>query len=155
MTLFGLFFVLFIEGFIKPQAMKRKLIALTVFLAVGIVFGSYSLHAQASDWSVPDKYHNMKNPVPADKASIALGKELWNLHCKSCHGKEGLGDGPKAAQLDTPAGDFSTDAFHNQTDGDIFYKSWIGRDEMPNYEKKIPDKEDVWAIVNFIRTLAE
>ena len=71
MTLFGLFFVLFIEGFIKPQAMKRKSIALTVFLAVGIVFGSYSLHAQASDWSVPDKYHNMKNPVPADKASIA------------------------------------------------------------------------------------
>jgi hypothetical protein len=31
--------------------------------------------------------------------------------------------------------------------------SFIGRDEMPNFEKKIPDVADRWAVIGFIRTL--
>ncbi len=133
--------------------MRSKLIALFVFFAAGLIFCSVSLQAQASDWKVPAEYEKMKNPVKADKESIAIGKMLWSKHCKSCHGKDGLGDGPKAAQLDTPAGDFSSEAFQKQSDGAIFYKSWIGRGEMPNYEKKIPSKEDVWHLVNYMRTM--
>lgn len=134
--------------------MKSRFIAFFVVFALGI-FYAHSIQAQAKAWAVPDKYNKMENPVKADKESIAQGKALWNLHCKSCHGKDGLGDGPKAANLDTPAGDFSSKAFQKQTDGALFYKSWIGRDEMPNYEKKIPEKEDVWHLVNFMRTLGE
>ena len=105
-------------------------------------------------WPVPDKYESMTNPVSADdKEAASVGKSLYNQHCKSCHGKEGLGDGPKAAQLDTDAGDFTDPDFQAQSDGAIFYKSWIGRDEMPNFEKKIPDDEDMWSVVNYIRTL--
>jgi hypothetical protein len=40
-----------------------------------------------------------------------------------------------------------------QTDGEIYYKSFIGRDEMPNFEKKIPSESDRWMIVNYIRTM--
>ena len=78
---------------------------------------------------------------------------LYNKHCKSCHGSLGLGDGPKAKQLETHCGDFSTDEFQSQTDGELYYKSFIGRDEMPNFEKKITDEEDRWSVINFLRTL--
>lgn len=126
-----------------------KFVVLTIMTISLFAFVEF----QPNPWEVPDKYENMKNPVASDGESISIGKSLYNQHCKSCHGKEGLGDGPKAAQLDTPAGDFSAPEFHAQSDGALFYKSWIGRDEMPNFEKKIPDQEDVWHLVNFMRTL--
>ena len=107
---------------------------------------------QNAPWTVPDNYKNMKNPVKFDKAAAAT---LWSTHCKSCHGKEGLGDGTKAAQLKTKTGDFSTAAFQKQTDGSLFYKTMEGRDEMPSYKKKIPDQDEIWQLVHYMRTLAE
>ncbi|CAN5141328.1 hypothetical protein BH09BAC2_BH09BAC2_16270 [soil metagenome] len=103
-------------------------------------------------WKVPDAAKNKKNPA-CNAESIAAGKTLWNTHCKSCHGTKGLGDGSKAAQLKTEPGDFSTAAFHAQTDGELFYKISAGRDDMPSFKKKIPDAEDIWSVVNYVRTL--
>ncbi|MBT8191567.1 MAG: cytochrome c [Bacteroidia bacterium] len=107
---------------------------------------------QSEPWEVPAKYENMENPEEASSESLKIGKSLWKKHCSSCHGKEGLGDGHKAEQLDTPAGDFTTEEFQAQSDGAIFYKSKFGRDEMPSYEKKIPYDEDMWHLVNYMRT---
>jgi mono/diheme cytochrome c family protein len=104
-------------------------------------------------WPVPDKYNKMANPVASDAASVANGKALYVQHCQSCHGKKGKGDGPKADQLDTESGDFTTAAFQKQTDGALFYKTFEGRKDMPSYKKKIPDANDIWAIVNYMRTL--
>lgn len=104
-------------------------------------------------WPVPDNYKTMKNPVTCDAESIAAGKALWSQHCKSCHGAKGLGDGPKAATLKTESGDLTSADFHTQTDGAIFYKTSTGRDDMPSFGKKIPEKEDIWSLVNYIRTL--
>ena len=104
-------------------------------------------------WPVPDKYKNMPNPVKSDVTSIATGKELYTQHCKSCHGTKGKGDGPKAAQLDTESGDFTKSTFQSQTDGAIFYKTTEGRKDMPSFKKKIADQNDVWAVVNYLRTL--
>lgn len=103
-------------------------------------------------WPVPDKYKNMTNPVKSDATSLATGKELYIQHCKSCHGTKGKGDGPKAAQLDTECGDFTKPAFQSQTDGTLFYKTYEGRKDMPSYKKKIPEANDIWALVNYIRT---
>ncbi|MCF8247324.1 MAG: c-type cytochrome [Saprospiraceae bacterium] len=107
---------------------------------------------QPSKWPVPESANNKSNPVKADNASLKAGKTLYNKHCASCHGKSGLGDGTKAAQLDTPSGDFSSAGFQNQTDGSLFYKTVQGRDDMPGYKKKIPDEEDIWNLVNYMRT---
>lgn len=108
---------------------------------------------QNKPWPVPDNNKKMKNPVACDPASIAEGKALYNTHCKSCHGTKGLGDGPKAAQLKTEAGNFSKADFQSQTDGTLFYKTTEGRDDMPNFKKKIPDADERWSLVNFMRTL--
>jgi mono/diheme cytochrome c family protein len=105
---------------------------------------------------VPAEYEKMANPTdPDDDESIEIGEELYMKHCKSCHGKEGLGDGPKAAEQKGDLGDFSSAEFQGQSDGALFYKSKVGRDDMPDFSKKIPNDEDIWFIVDFMRTLGE
>ncbi|WP_456376888.1 c-type cytochrome [Lutibacter sp.] len=106
------------------------------------------------EWKVPAKYETMKNPVDTN-TDIATGKSLYNKHCKSCHGVEGYGDGPKAEDLDGELGDFSSEEFQAQSDGALFYKTTIGRDDMPEFTKKLPEDKDRWLIVNYMRTLAE
>lgn len=103
-------------------------------------------------WEIPEKYQKMTNPYADDASLNKIGKMLYSKHCKSCHGNKGLGDGPKAKNQETFPGDFSSDEFHNMSDGEMYYKSIIGRDEMPNYEDKIPEEEDRWAVINYMRS---
>ena len=109
---------------------------------------------EQEEWEVPEKYKNMENEY-AGEDEDGIGEELYAQHCKSCHGKEGYGDGTKAKELETEMRDLSLEEVQGQTDGELFYKSIIGRDEMPNFEKKIRDDEDRWMVVNYLRTLAE
>ena len=132
--------------------MKIKYFSLLLIGFSVILLAAFTAADQTKEWKVPAKYADMENPETSDKASLKIGKRLFKKHCASCHGKEGLGDGSKAANLDTPAGDFTTEAFSAQSDGSLFYKTKIGRDEMPNYEKKIPYDEDIWHVVNYMRT---
>jgi len=121
-----------------------------IFMAANV---SYAQKA-GGPWTIPAKYKSMKSTIKAGDPSInSTGKELYNKHCKSCHGAKGLGDGPKAANLKTSTGDFSSKKFQDQADGDIYYQSFVGRDEMPNFEKKILDESDRWAVVYFMRTM--
>jgi mono/diheme cytochrome c family protein len=136
--------------------MKKKIISLVFITASVCIFNmisGFKPFDEKKPWPVPDNYKNMKNPVASNAESIADGKTLYSTHCKSCHGAKGLGDGSKAATLKTEPGDFSSADFHAQTDGAIFYKTSEGRDDMPSFKKKIADKDDIWSIVNYVRTL--
>jgi len=106
------------------------------------------------EWVVPEKYQNMANPTDAEE-DLNIGKSLYSKHCQSCHGKEGYGDGKKANEVEGDLGDFSSEEFQAQSDGALFYKTTFGRDDMPEYTKKMPDDEDRWLVVNYMRTLAE
>jgi mono/diheme cytochrome c family protein len=130
----------------------KKYFSLMIPFAI-LVLMAFKNSPQRDPWPVPDKYKTMANPVKSDAASIAEGKALYGQHCQSCHGKKGKGDGPKAAQLDTECGDFTAADFQKQTDGAIFYKTYEGRKDMPSYKKKIADQEDIWKVVNYMRTL--
>ena len=132
--------------------MKNKILLGLAFIIGTMILYAFVGDSQGKPWPVPEKYQNMKNPVASDKESLSVGKSLYTKHCKSCHGSEGLGDGPKAAQLDTPSGDFTSKEFTSQTDGALFYKTSEGRDDMPSFKKKIPDEEDIWSVINYIRT---
>ena len=124
-------------------------------MIIGVLsFALYSFTSLDQDeWKVPAKYESMKNPTNP-KTDLDIGKSLYSKHCKSCHGKEGLGDGTKADEVEGDLGDFSSAKFQKQSDGAIFYKSYIGRKDMPNYEKKMSE-EDAWLVVNFIRTMGK
>ena len=112
------------------------------------------VEVKTNSWVVPSKYLSMKNPTDP-KVDLSIGKNLYSKHCKSCHGAEGYGDGSKADEMNGDLGDFSSRKFQAQTDGALFYKTTFGRDDMPEYTKKMPDDEDRWLIVNYMRTLAE
>ncbi|BAX82171.1 c-type cytochrome [Labilibaculum antarcticum] len=129
--------------------------SIKVFIVIAIAVVGFAFTAQqkkAEAWDVPAEYKSMENPLANDEASVNSGKMVYMKHCRSCHGNAGLGDGPKAARLNTFPGDFSGAEFQAQTDGEIMYKSIFGRDDMPNYESKIPSKKDRWAVVNYMRT---
>ena len=127
----------------------------TLFFIGILSFALYSFTTIVQDkWVVPEKYVKMKNPTDPS-VDLAIGKSVYSKHCKSCHGAEGYGDGTKADEVDGDLGDFSSAEYQAQTDGELFYKTSFGRDDMPDYTKKMPDDEDRWLIVNYMRTLAE
>ena len=132
--------------------MKSRILQIVAVVTVAIVCASFTL-LQTKPWAVPDKAAKTANAVKTSAASAAEGKALWTQHCSSCHGKTGLGDGSKAAQLKTTPPDFTKASFQSQSDGSLFYKVSEGRDDMPSFKKKIPETEDIWNLVNFMRTL--
>lgn len=132
--------------------MKEKLTMLASVAMTCVFSFAFTLIQQPKPWPVPDKNAKTPNPVKSDAESISAGKALWNLHCSSCHGKKGLGDGSKAAQLKTTPQDMTLASFQSQSDGSLFYKISEGRDDMPSFKKKIPEAEDIWNLVNFVRT---
>jgi mono/diheme cytochrome c family protein len=134
----------------KKLACLVAVVCTVFFLAANVA----TAQKPGAPWVFPPKHKTMKSTLKAGDASInTTGKELYNKHCKSCHGAKGLGDGPKAANLKTNTGDFSTAKFQARPDGELYFMSIIGRDEMPNYEKKIPDEADRWAVIGYIRTM--
>lgn len=124
-------------------------------IGMGIFIAAFSFTALQEPWPVPDKYNKMANPLKGDASTLSTGKEIWAKHCQSCHGKSGKGDGSKAAQLKTLPGDFTKASYQKQSDGSMFYKTLEGREDMPSFKKKIPDQDDIWAVVNYMRTFSK
>ena len=139
----------------KNSIKKITIVFGSIALAVVVMsfINSPTIEQETKEWVVPAAVNKMKNPTKATAADIKIGASLYAQHCKSCHGKTGEGDGSKAAELDTDCGDFTTEQFQSQTDGSLFYKTKEGRDDMPSFKKKLSEDEDVWLIVNFLRTL--
>lgn len=139
--------------------MKKHLILYTTVLGVFtlILLSAFNIpqdeQKKGEKWDIPEKYQNMENPYKDDADLVSVGKSIYMKHCRACHGNKGLGDGPKAARLKTFPGLFNSEEFQAQSEGVLYYQSIIGRDEMPNFESKIPDDEDKWALINYLRTL--
>jgi len=135
--------------------MKKQVLLITgVFLGSFILLSMTSLISNEQEkWEVPSKYQKMVNPYAGVSDTDKIGRILYAKHCKSCHGSKGKGDGTKAKSLDTTVGDFTDASFKSQKDGSLYYKSFIGRDEMPSFIKKIPDEEEQWLVINYIKGL--
>jgi len=135
--------------------MRKQILLITaVFVGSFILLSMTMIKSNQQDpWDVPAKYEKMKNPYVSASDEDKIGRILYAKHCKSCHGSKGKGDGTKAKSLDTPVGDFTDASFKSQKDGSLYYKSFIGRDEMPSFIKKIPDEEEQWLVINYIKGL--
>ena len=134
----------------------KKISVLTFITLVGLIFMGMAIpqdQKKGDPWDIPVKYQKMENPYADDTGLLKIGKMLYSKHCKSCHGSKGHGDGSKAAQLETFPGDFSSVEFKKYTTGDIYYMTYVGRDEMKSYEKKISDEEDQWAVIMYLMSL--
>ncbi|MCH8039299.1 MAG: c-type cytochrome [Nitrospinae bacterium] len=133
--------------------------AFWIFGTVSIVFlmvitaTSHSVSAQEKSqdgWRVSPRKAKIINPIPADDASLALGKKIYQRECLECHGKTGKGDGPEASELEKTVGDFTDPKMREQSDGAIFWKISTGRRPMPGFKKLLTDEER-WHVINYIR----
>lgn len=133
--------------------MKLKVVMISAALAAFMVAQTANAQQKkAEPWPVPDKEKSVKNPVANDDAAMKTGMASWAKNCASCHGKAGLGDGPKGRMCKTHPGNFSAADFQAATDGELFFRTKAGRGEMPAYDKKIPDNE-IWALVHYMRSM--
>jgi mono/diheme cytochrome c family protein len=133
--------------------MKKIVFGLAIIAAFTF---TQTTNAQAKpkgkEWKVPAASAKMKSPLKADAAAISAGKALWGTNCKSCHGVKGLGDGTKAAKIDISCGDFSSKEFQALSDGEMYYKTTVGRKPMPSFKEKLSDT-DRWQLVAYMKTL--
>lgn len=135
--------------------MRKAVITIAALFTLGLLALALPQEQKKGEpWKIPAKYKNLKNAYPVNADLLSIGKDVYAKHCRSCHGNFGKGDGPKARNLKTHPGDFSDASWQDSvTDGEVYYMSIIGRDEMPNYETKIPDEEERWAVVAYVRSL--
>jgi len=97
----------------------------------------------------------LKNPVTSTAESIAAGKKAY-AKCASCHGVNGEG-GPGNDLI--PAAPSLVDGqwAHGSTDGELFtnIKNGIAPDfNMVPFKDQLSD-EDIWNLVNYIRSIAK
>jgi mono/diheme cytochrome c family protein len=93
------------------------------------------------------------NPTEADEASVARGAQLYDIHCKMCHGSTAQGNGPIAPFLANKPANLTSPIVQSKSDGSIFLTITNGVEgKMPalNENLLVPDR---WDLVNFIRTL--
>ncbi len=88
------------------------------------------------------------------------GRQLYNLHCASCHGFGGAGDGPAAGSIWPRPRDHTDASYMNaRADQDLFLAINSGGPEvgrsrlMPRWDDRF-DPLQVWALVAYLRTLA-
>ena len=131
----------------------KKIVKISLTTAsIALLLGLFSFVSfQSKPWPVPAGDNTKVSPVKSSPAVIEEGKTLYVKNCQACHGKTGLGDGPKAKLLESSAGDFSGKEYQSQADGSLFFKTEKGRGDMPSYKGKIEDN-DIWKIVLYTRT---
>ena len=94
-----------------------------------------------------------ENPIEADEASIARGAELYDLHCKMCHGQTFEGNGPIGPFLANKPANLTSPIVQSKSDGSIFLTITNGVEgKMPPLNENLL-VTDRWDLVNFVRTL--
>jgi mono/diheme cytochrome c family protein len=119
--------------------------------------GSMLRHRQAMMSGIPAEYAEQRNPLPANRAVIAAGADLYQAHCARCHGSTGVGDGPAAAGLSPPPANLRWAVRRPMvSDG---YLMWAISDGgarlgtgMPAFAGALSEL-DRWRVIRYLRTL--
>ncbi len=104
-------------------------------------------------WKAPPEADQLKDPMASDPKAAAKGEKVFRSLCWSCHGVPGRGDGPNAEALHVRPADLGSALVQEQSNGAIYWKVTHGRGEMASYAEVL-GREDRWAVVHHIRTLA-
>jgi mono/diheme cytochrome c family protein len=115
----------------------------------GATPGAFS---KSKPWRSPSSCLFTRNPVNATPRSIAPGRKIYMMRCVGCHGAQGNGDGPDAAQFGVRPARLSSAAVQEQADGVLWWKINVGRRPMPQYAFRL-SSEDRWNVINYLRRL--
>lgn len=81
----------------------------------------------------------------AQAADVFNGKEVYELHCQTCHGFDG-------SSVEPGIPDFTRGESLFVPDAELFEKLWDGMAHMPSYRGMMKDS-DLRDVIAYIRTL--
>ncbi len=100
----------------------------------------------------------LKNPVPVNAATLAVGKRQYEIFCLDCHGANAKGDGHLYTAKLFPAKprDLTGSYVQNMPDGSIFFIITEGSISglMGPHGTQI-SAENRWKIVNYLRSFVK
>ena len=138
---------------------RRTRIPATMFNAItnGILEGgmppfgplnSESPISEANRWDLVAATYSLATPPE----TIAYGQLIYEESCAACHGAGGLGDGPEAADQETPPTDLTNLSYwYNRSNETVFTALQPGA--LPGHEYDLSDDE-LWAVVDYSRTFS-
>jgi mono/diheme cytochrome c family protein len=108
--------------------------------------------------TIPADYSGLQNPGPADEESAARGAEIYQTNCITCHGDQGLGDGPASAGLDPAPAPLAHTA-RMLADDYLFWRISEGgalspfNSAMPTWKATL-DEAARWDVISYLRVLS-
>jgi len=105
-------------------------------------------------WVAPDSANDLINPYELNDKNMAEGLLLYKKLCRSCHGRNGDGQGVEAEDLETVTTDFTNPLFLEQTDGSMYWKISEGRKDMESFKERL-NEEEIWLVVLYIKSFSE
>ena len=97
----------------------------------------------------------LQNPFPPTPESLETGAASYVQICQACHGETGRGDGPAGVALDPPPADLVVHVpLHPEADLFRFIRDGIPGTGMAPLGGQLSE-EQIWHVVNYIRTLEE
>jgi mono/diheme cytochrome c family protein len=135
--------------------------ARVLVLVCGMVFLAATVFARQSTGKGDPEAAKITNPVASTPESIAAGQKQFQTLCAGCHGKDAKG-GLTISVIEDRGGnqppDLTDDKWdHGSSDGEIFtvIKKGIGPDFfMAPWDGRVKD-EDIWHMVNYIKSLSQ
>ena len=95
------------------------------------------------------------NPFPLNQESVDMGLAIYNASCASCHGETGRGDGPAGLAINPPPADLAIHVpLHTDDELYSFIAEGIEGTSMVAQLGTLTSDE-IWHLVNYIRTVGE
>ena len=159
MTAFGILIAVAGLAYLVSTAIIAKPVTLNINPHYGIsivvmTVGIFAiLNAFTIGIGIPDEAKG--NPFPLTQESIQLGLETYTATCTTCHGDTGKGDGPAGLVLNPPPADLAIHVpLHTDNELYDFIANGIeGTPMLAQRDNLTPDQ--IWHLVNYIRTIAE
>lgn len=101
--------------------------------------------------SVPSDYDGLSNPF--DAGAVLEGQTLYKTNCATCHGDNGLGDGPVAPSLNPRPVSLAA-LSEIASDDYLFWRISTGRagTAMAGWKGILSD-EQIWQVITAIREM--
>lgn len=140
------------ENISRHRKTLKGVLILPVVAALLWIAGSYTpLYAQQPS----PTYDPTQVIAPASSPVALFGQASYQQNCTPCHGAEGMGNGPTAAQLPGPPTAFADPAaIWSLSPSELFYTTKFGRLEklMPPWSNQLSD-EQIWQTVAYAWSL--
>jgi mono/diheme cytochrome c family protein len=132
--------------------MKLKIHGALAVVLAGVLFPPVIMPGSDDKLSVADA-KKLKSPIPFTKKSIAEGRSLYmRASCTGCHGA----DGKATVDVVADATDLTDPTLwkNGTTEGEIYRSIRDGEGaSMPAFKTQLHGEDDIWRLVNFIRSL--